>query len=201
MKWVLGWPLSLFGLYCGNPGAPELPEKGLFLPVEIPVAVKIGYEGSLVFKTNGDFRYQMQQGVLTVDWVDRVDLFASFGQMQGKHHQGFTWGVGTEVLLLYWHHFVMGLNAKFQQASLGAWKYKEWQVAPAISFETEYVKPYVGVAYHALYLERGLIKEDPKDPFIFFFGMGLTPGKGMALNLEGRAIGETAFSLSINFRF
>ena len=203
MKWGLFFliPFSLYGLYCGNPGAPEIPEKGMFLPITVPVAVHVGYQGDYVFQTSREFSYQMQQGVLTADWIDRVNVFASLGHMMAKGQKGSTWGIGTEVLLFHWNDFLMGINAKYQMAMLPRIKYREWQVAPAIGYEFKYVRPYAGVSYHAIYLRQNRIKIAPEDPYVLFFGFGVTPGKGIALNLEGRVIGEAAFSLSINFRF
>ncbi len=178
----------------------------MVIPLKSPVSFNLGYQGDCVFKTDRHFHYVMNQGVLTLNWIDRVEVFASLGGMEGRFKgmetkKGLTWGVGSQVLLLYWNRFLMGVNAKFQMASLQDFKYREWQIAPAIGCEWKYIRPYLGVAYHSVDLKIGRIKSNHHNPFILYFGVGLTPGKIIALNLEGRVIGEAAFSLSINFRF
>lgn len=217
MRWVMVlFPTLLFGLYCGNPAAPELPEVGFFIPIETPVTAKLGYRLDLVHRTDERLKYQMQQGVITVNWIDRVELYASLGGMKAHFKEptlwlntqwGGTWGLGVNVLLFYTNHFLMGVDAKFQSAALalkgntGTLHYNEWQISPALSYESRYLTPYLGVAYHSPVVKVFSVEWERHKPFILFGGLGITSGKYIVVNLEGRCIGETAFSLSINGRF
>lgn len=217
----------LSALFNGNPALPEIPEKGIFLPIESFGGVKVGWQADLVFQTDKHFNYQMYQGVVTANFIDRVEVFASLGTMKGKlnypqntsFHTSFdtTWGIGGRVLLIYWNQLVMGVNAQYQSARLDITKrfentieytprgkhlrYKDWQVGVGFAYHLDWVVPYLGLAYHAPHITAPNVTLDQQDPFSIYVGFTLTNDKYAEISFEGRMIGENGISLSGNVRF
>ncbi|MCH9614566.1 MAG: hypothetical protein SP1CHLAM54_14730 [Chlamydiia bacterium] len=220
-------PFSLSALFNGNPALPEIPEKGIFLPANCMGGAKLGYQGDFVFKTDDHFQYQMHQGVLTANIMDRVEIFGSLGALKGKlsyprgstFHTDFnaTWGAGGRVLLIYWNQLVMGVNGQFQSSKLDVTKrvengvvyrpkdkylhFNDWQVGVGFGYHLDWVVPYLGLCYHAPHVRTSGVKLNQEDPFSIYVGFTLTNDKYAEVSFEGRMIGENGISLSGNVRF
>lgn len=179
---------SVHALYSGNPDEAELLDGGLFLPRDDSFGVKLGYQGDLVFDrkmhatsgVQGDvdtFESRMNQAVLSVNFMNRLELFGSAGSMkaylsfrpneEGKRrefqtHEQFTWGGGGRALLLNWGNAHVGASGSYQYAKLpinwdavngetfsshATMKYWEWQAAGLIAYRVEIFDPYAGVSY------------------------------------------------------
>jgi len=137
--------LHLTALYQGNPSLPEIIDKGFFLPGDLFMGIRAGYQHDQVFdrdlnargKIKGEVSKVSQeydQGVLTLNFMDRVELFGSAGAMSifvtdrqkigAIHYQTeyqskyqFTWGAGIRAALINWKDTVFGASASFQYAN------------------------------------------------------------------------------------
>ena len=125
----------------GNPALPELVEEGIFFCKENVVAFKAGYERDDLL--NGEmkavnafkgrmpqFNYIMDQGVLTLNLIDRFEFYGSVGAMklqatqrvsqtelkQFQSLRQFAWGVGARAVLFHWKNVLMGLNLAYSSA-------------------------------------------------------------------------------------
>lgn len=175
-------------LYCGNPDEPELIDQGLFFAPNSSIGLKIGYQGDFIFNrrleaTSGvhclvdEFSSRMNQGVATLNLMDRIEAFGSVGAMSAytafRPHRdekrrefqtgdALTWGAGGRVLLFPWGDVNIGCSGSYQYADLpirfdaingesfstdAKMKYWEWQVAALLSYRIEMFEPYCGVSY------------------------------------------------------
>jgi len=132
---------SLFALYNGNPSAPALIEEGFFFCKENWVSVKAGYQRDWEFdrdmksvsKFSGrmdEFSYIADQGVLTLNLINRLELYGSAGAarftvthipMRGvrneyETHNQFAWGIGIRGLIYYWGNLSLGADFKYGRA-------------------------------------------------------------------------------------
>ncbi len=142
-KWLLLFLLSpkLFALYMGNPSAPEIIDEGVFFCKENWFAVKAGYQRDWVFDRNmkavskvsgrmDGFDVISDQGVLTINLFDRVELYGSAGaaRFHATHrptkgvrneyetHDQFTWGMGARGAFLIWKGLSFGFDGTYQRA-------------------------------------------------------------------------------------
>jgi hypothetical protein len=91
-KYFLGIFLAahsfLAALYMGNPAEPEIVYKGFLIPKDSSFGVKLGYQGDWVFDRllraySGShrridyFKIVMNQGVLTLNYIDRFELYGT----------------------------------------------------------------------------------------------------------------------------
>jgi len=132
----------LFALYMGNPSAPEMIEEGFFFCKENYFSVKGGYQRDWVFDRNmkavskisgrlDDFEYTADQGVLTFDLINMIEIYGSFGAAKfyssnrpsgmGVRHEyqsydQFTWGAGLKGSLYTWKGLTFGINGAYQKA-------------------------------------------------------------------------------------
>jgi hypothetical protein len=137
--------LHLQGLYQSNPSLPEIIDKGFFLPGDLFMGIRVGYQHDQVFNRDLNARGKIKgevsklsqeydQGVLTLNFMDRVELFGSAGAMSifvtdrqrlgTMHYQAefqseyqFTWGAGIRAALINWKDTVFGASANFQYAN------------------------------------------------------------------------------------
>lgn len=132
---------SLFALYNGNPDAPALIEEGFFFCKENWFSVKAGYQRDWVFDRNmkavtqikghlTDFSYLADQGVLTFNLVDRIELYGSAGatrfsssnipfsetRNEYETHDQFSWGAGGRIIIFAWENLTLGANANYARA-------------------------------------------------------------------------------------
>ena len=143
-KWLFLLILTkpLLGLYMGNPSAPQIIEEGFFFCKENWFAVKAGYQRDWVFDRNmkavskisgrlDTFEYIADQGVLTVNLIDRIELYGSTGAMrisasnrpsgagarqEYQTYDQFTWGVGLRGNFYDWKGLSFGIDGCYQRA-------------------------------------------------------------------------------------
>ena len=193
MKWaLLLLHFPLWTLYMGNPAAPEMTECGLVIPKDSPVGVEVGFAQNWSFdrpmklaeeaepdertKLN-HFSYDSQLGSVTLNIVDRVTAFASFGAMKFdltrrplpgneisyKSDRDFAWSVGGQAVLFFVDWFSFGVSGSYlttnprvesitqNGALVGAYgarlHYSEWQVGLGGSGRFGIFVPYIGGAF------------------------------------------------------
>jgi hypothetical protein len=181
-----------FALYNGNPSFPMMPEQGTFISREDWFGAKAGYQFDDVYdrrlclahrrvegqsKKVQEYDSLSNQGVLTFNFNDRVEIFGtcgvfSFGLSQHpfedttvKYRAGthLAWGVGGRAILAYWGDLQIGVNAAYLQSNLplssvkvnhepystghAQAQFREWQVGAGISYRSSWFIPYLGVDY------------------------------------------------------
>lgn len=133
-------PAILLGLSMGNPAEPEIIDQGFFIPQNISVGVKVGYQGDRIFdrllkakdKARGrvdHFAMQMDQGVVILNYLDRFEIYGSVGSMRSdfwmrpkidqkrrefETHDSVTGGGGARLLLAQWGNTGIGFDGKIQ---------------------------------------------------------------------------------------
>ncbi|MGC1878729.1 MAG: hypothetical protein WA347_02785 [Rhabdochlamydiaceae bacterium] len=184
--------LNAFALYNGNPSLPMMPEEGTIISKEDWFGLKVGYQLDYVY----DRRLRMEhrhvdeerrkvqeynslsnQGVVTLNFNDRVEIFGSLGAMQFElsqrpfedtkvsYHTGshFAWGVGGRAILAYWGDIQVSVNAAYLQSNpplssvevndnsypkKGAEaEFREWQIGAGVSYRWDWFIPYLGFDY------------------------------------------------------
>ncbi len=136
--------IQLNALYQGNPSNPEIIDKGFVFANDSFMGVKIGYQRDQIFDRKlspkggikGEISEVQQiydQGVLILDFMDRVEIFGSAGamsiyindqqtvagtayQLEYQTHNDFTWGIGTRVDIVSWCNTTLGATVNFQDA-------------------------------------------------------------------------------------
>lgn len=188
-------------LYSGNPDEPELLDNGLFLKRDNTFGIEAGYQGDFVFDrrmhaTSGahcridDFQSRMNQGVLTFNFMNRLEVFGSAGAMNAytsfrPHGDGkrrefqmsdhITWGAGGRILIGNWGNAHVGATGAYQYSKMPVkWnsvdghtystdanmKYWEWQVALLLSYRVEMFDPYIGATYSVAEAVLSHVKEN-----------------------------------------
>lgn len=221
---ILIAPLPLLALYNGNPSLPMMPQKGLFIPDMSPVSVKLGYEIDWVYASPlkaqiphasdehvHGFESLSQFSVLTVNFIDRVELFANMGALSFHWHQpgdlsyhvdpSFAYGGGGRAILAYWGDLQLSGQAAYIRSSPAVAKFRQWQVGGGISYRFGWFFPYVGVDYINMNLKTSTSELQMRDPFGIYLGMGLGWNRGWNLNFEARFINEDALSFSTDIKF
>ncbi|MCB1115602.1 MAG: hypothetical protein KDK71_03940 [Chlamydiia bacterium] len=142
-KWLFFLFLTpqLFALYMGNPSAPEIVEEGFFFSKENWFAVKAGYQRDWVFDRNmravskvsgrmDGFDFIADQGVLTFNLLNRIEVFGSAGaarfhathrptaQMRQEYETNdqFIWGIGGRGTFLTWKNASFGIEGGYTKA-------------------------------------------------------------------------------------
>ncbi|MGH2611641.1 MAG: hypothetical protein ACRDFB_01165, partial [Rhabdochlamydiaceae bacterium] len=179
---------SLAALYMGNPAEPQIIDQGFWISQNASFGIKVGYQGSRVtdrkMRANGNTHGRIDnmllafdQGVITFNYLDRVEVYGSTGSMNGElsnrphldnkrrqyhTHDGWTAGAGGRFLLAQWKKAIIGIDGKIQWSNPGMkWmavdgiskntgghlKYCEWQTSFAISYTADWLTPYLGVKY------------------------------------------------------
>jgi hypothetical protein len=141
----------------------------------------------------------------------------------------FAWGLGGRTLFAYWDNIQFGLEASYmhffpfiQSISVNGTsfarddaelQYHEWQVGACISYHFWWLFPYIGTKYSNVKAEfkhlQSLQSFFPRKDFTLenrkqlglVIGCGLSPERGFDVNVEGRFIDETAFTVSADMRF
>jgi hypothetical protein len=178
----------LEALYFGNPMEPEIIDRGIILSPENWASARVGYEGNYVFNrrleardgsTGGidEFQYLLNQGVATVNFLDRFEVYGSFGAMSASFsnrphvdhkrreyqtNDAFSWGVGGRAELFHWGESVLGVGGSYQFArppmkwntldgvsssTSAILHYGEWQVGVGMSHRIDPFIPYIAVLY------------------------------------------------------
>lgn len=189
---VLFLPIMAFALFQGNPDQPQIIEEGFFISSDSFLTVKAGYQGDWVWnrkmKTISNakgiidrFKIQMNQGVFTVDVLDRAEFYASVGSFttelwhrprpdrqrrEYESHDRWTLGGGIRLVLLQWGNTTLGADGTMQYAAPRMkWSaldgvpsakscrmnYVEWQTSLAVTHCIDIFSPYLGVTYSVVH--------------------------------------------------
>src|SRR3984957_1481348 len=136
-----------FALYNGNPSFPMMLEQGAFISPEDWFGVKVGYQFDDVYDRKLRLAHRhmdgeskkvpaydsiSNQGVLTFNFNDRVELFGTCGvfsfdltqspfeETRVRYRAGthLAWGIGGRAILAYWGDLQIGVNAAYLQSNL-----------------------------------------------------------------------------------
>ena len=133
---------QVHGAPVGNTAAPQLIEEGFFISRDSWIDVRIGYEGDFVGNARmkqyqqgsgrvDTFQQYTNSGTATLNILDRLDLFGSFGssricadwrftdesglearaQMETLYH--YIWAVGARGILFEWGNVALGLGGRY----------------------------------------------------------------------------------------
>ncbi len=174
--------------YVGNPSEPVAIETGIFMADDSIMKIKMGYEGDFIFdarlKASGgvsggidECKIYTNQGVLTLEFLDRVEIYGSVGSMRAtlshrprvdhklreyQTREAPTWTTGGRVLLFQWHDTSLGMQGDYQWGNAdllwdtlngtslktnGAMRYRQWQIAFGVSQQIDIFIPYAAVKY------------------------------------------------------
>lgn len=140
-------PFPLFALYNGNPSLPMMPETGTFIPRNMWIGVKAGYQFDRVYdrklhfagpgshhlrKTVQEYDSLSNLGIVTVNFNDRVEIFTSLGAIWAhlsqhplsdtkvtyRTHSSFAWGAGARAIVAYWGDLQLSLNAAYLSSNM-----------------------------------------------------------------------------------
>jgi len=181
-----------FALYNGNPSLPMMPEEGMFISKEKWFGVKVGYQFDDVYDRRlrmahrhvdgqrrkvQEYESLSNQGVLTFNFNDRVEIFGTLGVMSFELSQRpfkdtkvsyhtethFAWGVGGRAILAYWGDLQIGVNASYLHSDLplssvringesfgkkhAEAEFRQWQIGAGVSYRFHWFVPYVGLDY------------------------------------------------------
>lgn len=137
---------ALYAAPVGNPSAPQLIDEGFFMSCDTWVDVRAGYEGDFVAdarmkqRREGHGRVDSYQqttnsGTVTINFVDRLDIFGVFGssrtnaewrftdaignvnqvEMETLYH--FLWGVGARGILFEWGNTTLGIGGRYESCN------------------------------------------------------------------------------------
>lgn len=175
-------------LYFGNPCSPEMVSQGLFITEDAFLDFKAGYQMDYVFDKRlksyagakarmDEFQALLNQGVITFNFVDRIEAYASVGSMQvtcshrphpnhsRREYQSsykVTWGVGGRILIYEWTHACLSLQGGYQWANphikwdalngeafttSAVMRYREGQVGLGLSYQIDTLIPYIAIKY------------------------------------------------------
>ncbi len=143
---------SLSALYQSNPSTPEIIDEGFFLDKDLFMAIRIGYQHDQIFDRRlkvsqmpgkmHEVTQYYDQGVLTLNFMDRVEFFGSVGAMNinvnerqpdaititslpsltppyqviYQTHNNLTWGAGVRADIIDWCNTTFGASASYQWA-------------------------------------------------------------------------------------
>ncbi len=183
-------PFFLQALPIGNPSSPLLPEEGAFIAKESAITLEVGYLGdwvldrSFTFKKNfttpsdhfDDFYMMSQNGRISLNFADRVELHAQLGQgeihisqmptpttkIQYLTNPSFIYGVFSNALIAFWGKVDLSLTAAYSamrssfqnikvngasESPIGKLHYNEWNVSLGFSYKADLFSPYAGLSY------------------------------------------------------
>ena len=138
-------PCAIFAAPVGNTSAPQLIEDGFFISRDSWIDIRAGYEGDFV--TNGRlkqeeegsgrvdcFKQNTNSGTITLNFLDRIDLYGVFGTSDAKTSWRFTdpsntihrievqtnndflWAVGARGIFFEWGNTCLGLGGRYSSA-------------------------------------------------------------------------------------
>jgi len=132
---------QLFSLYMGNPSSPEIIREGFFFCRENWLSVQGGYQRDWVFDRSmktvskisnrlDDFGFITDQGILTLNLIDRIELYGSGGATRfhsahrpkaGVYYQYETydqliWGLGFRAMIASWKGACLGFGGAYQRS-------------------------------------------------------------------------------------
>lgn len=192
---------NLHALYLGNPDSPNAVDKGFFIAEDAFIGIKVGYQVDFVYDRRlksyagaharvDQFDAQLNQGVLTINFVDRIEAYGSVGSMEatfshrpkpGRYRREYqtnykvTWGVGGRVIIYEWERACIGLEGGFQWANphikwdaLNGYafttdavvRYREWQVGLGASYQIDMFIPYAAIKFSEVNARLGSLRHD-----------------------------------------
>jgi hypothetical protein len=161
------------------------------------------------------------------DW--RISVEEEIRRLEIESDYDFLWGVGARALLLIWGNANLGLGGRYsvakynlswatvdgisQETSGSRLNWDEWQVDLDLSYQIDFMIPYLGIKYssvrselHAVEFEvangggaENTFKE--RNPVGAVIGCTISNGKYFLLNVEGRLIDEEAVTVSADLKF
>ncbi len=200
--------MKVQALYFGNPDSPQVIEHGFFIPIDSLFSCKLGFEKDWVFDRKlhlfgshkgytGAFDYGMNQGIFTLVFLDRLEVYGSMGSFEStfsnrlaidgkqrdyKSVDHITYGGGARLLLAQFGKFIIGVDGKFQYANpridsvtvngvgysaRGNILYRESQAGFGIAFDVKPLVPYLGVKYSEAVAKVNRLKAEVS-PFSHF---------------------------------
>ena len=137
---------SLFASPVGNPSFPELLQQGFAIPENNWINFRLGYEGDFVGdarmtqteESSGrvdNFKQDTNSGTVTLNIMDRLDLYGVFGstricsdwrftttgttqRAQVETNYQFLWAVGARASLYRWGCTTLGLGGRYSASDL-----------------------------------------------------------------------------------
>lgn len=134
---------SLQALYYGTPGISTGATEGVIFEKDSLIGIKVGYLGDITLNKSlipsqkrkaldiESFSSQREQGILTLNFINRFEIYSSLGAMKIKIEpkiskylvetlatgNRFTWGVGGRAVLFDYDNLALGLDMKYQSYS------------------------------------------------------------------------------------
>ena len=128
----------------GNPAFPELLKQGFCIPSTSCVNLRLGYEGDFIGDARmnqseegsgrvDNFRQDTNSGIVTLNFVERLDLYGVFGstricadwrfsgvgtvnRAQVETGYEFLWGVGARAALYEWGNTTLGIGGRYSSS-------------------------------------------------------------------------------------
>ncbi len=143
----------------GNTSAPQLIEDGFFISRDSWIDVRAGYEGDFV--TNGrmeqennckrvdSYKQNTNSGTITLNFLDRIDVYGVFGSSNTKADWRFTdmddsihrieiqtdndflWAVGARGIFFEWGNTCLGLGGRYSSAQYSP----EWLTSDGVNVD------------------------------------------------------------------
>ncbi len=134
---------NMYGLYYGSPNLPDTAREGILLSKTCPVGIKVGFQADYVLDKSLKiasqksthsmevFKYYLEQGVLTLNFINRFEVYGSMGAMQFHMeprttsvirqtydtNYRFSWGLGGRAILFEFSKAALGVDFKYQASS------------------------------------------------------------------------------------
>lgn len=229
--------------YNGNPAAPELtPGAGLWWSDTCSDwSIKLGYQRDDVTDRklshkhgfvgrNDRFEIHQDQGVVTLNWCDKYEVFGSLGAASFElnespfhysTHDRLLWGIGARAILWQCDCTTLGAEFNYEQTDpdhrhrgdvssstfAGRWKYQEWQGGIGVAQKIGFFTPYAAVKFS--YARVKLHDSEAESHFSLKSRryVGLALGATLSncdwfdLTLEARVFDERACTFAANIKF
>ena len=130
----------------GNPSFPRILQKGFFIPSDVWINARVGYEGDFIYdgrlkqeiESSGrvdNYKQFTNSATTTLNILDRLDLYGVFGSSQTRAewrfttaagvlhnvnmetHYNFLWGIGARALLLEWGKTNLGMGGRYSSCN------------------------------------------------------------------------------------
>ena len=193
---------SLSALPMGNPAEPQIVYRGIWASEAATFALKTGYQGDVVFdrkfdKDHSHNHFFSNQGIITLNYIDRLELYGGAGAIAFDSKNRFTASGGGKILLGQWGDTGMGIDGKYQWSR----PLREYQVAFGVFQNIGWFIPYVGVKYSNIHARAGGKKLFSDLHYGMALGCSVSSGKIFDLNFEVDLIDELAISFGGNIQF
>lgn len=173
---------SLHAVFVGNPLDPTLYHQGIFATCQKAFSMRLGYIQEYIYRgqysdefptiesTNSDNSLCTYGGILTFNFLNRVDVYGMLGNTQLEvdrvifDKRRVSWAGGAKIMIYKYHHFALGIDIKhFATKSKPSYflidgipanlitdfslRYEETQGALGVSYAGELLSPYLGLTY------------------------------------------------------